>query len=116
MEWNPFLLESVDTLAGDALPSLRVFSSAVDVPLTVFIGEQYAEEDMNSLTGRLLAARHRERPFVGQEDILHWMQEQGLCNVKLPDFLEKDGYLVLDEDGYVQQIRARGWAESGADA
>ena len=102
VEWNPFVLESVDTLAGDALPSLRVFSSVVDVPLTVFIGEQYAEEDMNSLTVKLLAARHREKPFASQGEVLRWLQEQGLCNVKLPDFLERDGYLVTDEYGRLQ--------------
>ena len=102
VEWNPFVLESVDTLAGDALPSLRVFSSVVDVPLTVFIGEEYAEEDMNSLTVKLLAARHREKPFASQGEVLRWLQEQGLCNVKLPDFLERDGYLVTDEYGRLQ--------------
>ena len=99
VEWNPFVLESVAALAGNALSLLRLPSTAADIPLTVFTGEQYADDDLNSLIVKVLCEEHRREPFSTQSEILRWLQEQGLCNAKLPDFLTKEGYLFTDENG-----------------
>lgn len=103
VEWNPFVLESVAALAGNALPTLRIPSSLADAPpLTIFTGEQYADDDLNSLIVKVLSEEHRKEPFRTQSEVLRWLQEQGLCNAKLPDFLTKEGYLFIDENGRLQ--------------
>ena len=102
VEWNPFVLESVAVLSGDALHILYVPSTATDTPLGVFVGEQYAEDDLNAVIVKVLSEEHRREAFTSQGEVLQWLREQGLCNIKLPEFLERDGYLFSDENGTFQ--------------
>ncbi|MDR1246845.1 MAG: hypothetical protein LBK57_07425 [Clostridiales Family XIII bacterium] len=96
--WNAYLLESAAALAGDLLTVLRINTSTIYSPVIVFIGDEYIGEDMNSLILRLLVNENRIEPFTSKESILVWLREQGLCNVKLPSFLETEGHLTYDEN------------------
>ena len=97
--WNVYLLESVSALAGDLLTVLRINTNTIYTPVDVYIGDEFVDEDTNSLIVRLLVKENQLEPFVSKEDVLNWLQEQGLCNAKLPSFLETEGHLFYDESG-----------------
>ena len=97
--WDTYLLESVSALAGDLLTVLRINTSTIYTPVDVYIGDEYADEDMNSLIVRLLVKESQLEPFASKEDVFNWLQEQGLCNAKLPSFLETEGHLFYDDNG-----------------
>lgn len=97
--WNAYLLESVSALAGDLLTVLRINTSTIYTPIDVYIGDEFVDEDTNSLIVRLLLKEGQLEPFTSKEDVFLWLQEQGLCNAKLPSFLETEGHLFYDESG-----------------
>jgi len=100
--WNSYLLESVAALAGDLLTVLRINTSTICTPVAVFIGDDYINEDLNSLIIKLLFKENQIEPFKSKEDVFYWLQDQGLCNTKLPSFLETEGHLFYDESGKLQ--------------
>jgi len=99
ISWNTYLLESVSALAGNLLTVLHINTSTIYTPVDVYIGDEYADEDMNSLVVRLLVKESQLEPFTSKEEVFKWLQEQGLCNAKLPSFLEIEGHLFYDENG-----------------
>ena len=86
--WNSFLLESVTSLADDAPYSLKSPSTSVKFSSTVFLSEAFAEDDFQSFLTKILIAEHNKEPFRSEKDIFNWLKGQGLCNKKLPKFLE----------------------------
>lgn len=100
--WNAYLLESVSALAGDLLTVLRINTSTIYTPVNVYIGDEFIDEDTNSLIVRLLIKESQIEPFASKEDVFNWLQEQGLCNAKLPSFLDAEGRMFYDESGKVQ--------------
>lgn len=97
--WNVFLLESVVRLSDGLVKSLQINTSDVGVPAMIFIGEEYEDEDLESLIIKVLKKEDTAVPFTSKEELLLWLQEQGLCNVNLPAFLENEGYIYYDEEG-----------------
>ncbi|MDO4562929.1 MAG: DNA-directed RNA polymerase subunit alpha C-terminal domain-containing protein [Clostridia bacterium] len=100
--WNVYLLESVSALAGDLITVLRINTSTIYTPVDVYIGDEYRDEDINSLIVRLLMKESQYEPFASKEEVFNWLQAQGLCNAKLPSFLETEGHLFYDECGKVK--------------
>ena len=86
--WNSFLLESVVSLADDTLYSLKIPSTSANFSSTVFLSEEFAEDDYQSFLKKILIAEHGKEPFRSEKEIFNWLKEQGLCNKKLPKFLE----------------------------
>jgi len=97
--WNAYLLESVSALAGDLLTVLRINTSTSYTPVNVYIGDALVDEDTNSLILRLLIKESQIEAFSSKDDVFNWLQEQGLCNAKLPVFLETEGHLFYDGNG-----------------
>lgn len=99
--WNAFLVESIAAMAGNLLGVLHMNTSTVFVPTDVYVGDEYSEEDINSLIIALLAKESQIEPFASKDDVFVWLQEQGLCNAKLPSFLESASLLITDEYGRI---------------
>ncbi|MBR4904149.1 MAG: hypothetical protein IKZ53_05720 [Selenomonadaceae bacterium] len=85
--WNGFLLESVASMAGDFLYKLKLPMTYANFSLTIFLSEEFAEDDFDSFVKKILIAEHQKNPFRSEEDIFNWLNKQGLCNKKLPKFL-----------------------------
>ena len=86
--WNSFLLESVVSLADDAPYRLKIPSTSTNFSSTVFLSEDFAEDDFQSFIKKILSAEHEKEPFRSEKEIFDWLKKQGLCNKKLPKFLE----------------------------
>ena len=86
--WNSFLLESVVLLAEDAPYILKMSSTSAKFSSTIFLSEEFAEDDFQSFLEKILIAEHNKEPFRSEKEIFEWLKEQGLCNRKLPKFLE----------------------------
>ena len=97
ISWNGFLLESVATLAGDAVHKLKFASPLSNFSTAVFVSEEFAEDDFKSFVLKILQAEHNREPFYSEKEIFDWLQSQGLCNKKLPKFLEGRALKLLDE-------------------
>lgn len=87
--WNSFLLESVVSLADDTLYSLKIPSTSANFSSTVFLSEEFAEDDYQSFLKKILIAEHGKEPFLTEKEIFDWLKTQGLCNKKLPKFLQE---------------------------
>ena len=98
VSWNAFILESVVNLADDSIHILRINTSSTYIPTAIFVDERYEEDDLNSFLLKVLKAEHENDPFSSTNEILQWLQEQGLCNIKLPDFLTSEGHITFDEN------------------
>lgn len=95
--WNSFLLESVMSLADD-VPCIKAPSKSVNFSSTIFLSDEFAQDDYQSFLKKILSAEHDKEPFRTEKEIFAWLKTQGLCNKKLPKFLE-DGraFAVLGE-------------------
>ena len=95
--WNSFLLESVVSLADDTICSLKIQSTSVYFSSTIFLSEEFSDDDVQSFVTKILTAEHRKKPFQSEDEIFNWLREQGLCNKKLPKFLEGRAFELLSE-------------------
>lgn len=89
ISWNSFLLESVATLEEDAFYKIKVPSMSTNFSLAIFVAEEFAEDDYQSFLTKILIAEHNKEPFRTEKEIFDWLKTQGLCNKKLPKFLQE---------------------------
>lgn len=89
ISWNSFLLDSVATLAEDVLYKIKVPSTSTNFSLAIFVAEEFAEDDYQSFLTKILIAEHNKEPFLTEKEIFDWLKTQGLCNKKLPKFLQE---------------------------
>lgn len=99
ISWNSFLLESVATLAEDVLCKIKIPSTSANFSLAIFVSEEFAEDDFQSFLTKILIAEHNKEPFRTEKEIFDWLKAQGLCNKKLPKFLEGDKAFELLSEG-----------------
>lgn len=88
MAWNSFLLESMASLADNAPYRLKIPSTSANFSSTIFLSEEFAEDDFQSFLEKILIAEHNKEAFRSEKEIFEWLKKQGLCNKKLPKFLE----------------------------
>lgn len=99
VEWNPFLLESIAAMIPTGINTVKIVSSSSEIPHSIFVSEEYSEDDWSSLLVKLLKKEHEIEPFASKSDILQWLQNEGLCNVNYPAFLDSEHHVVFDDDG-----------------
>ena len=87
ISWTDFLLESVVAIAAEKIHVLKIPTSTSNFSTAIFVDENFAEDNFKSFLIKILRRENNRRPFQSQEEILIWMQKQGLCNKKLPKFL-----------------------------
>ena len=90
VSWNSFLLEGVATLDEDSFYQLKVPRMSTNLSTMIFISEEFAEDDFKTFMHKILTAAHKEKPLNSQDEIFNWLKEKGLCDKKLPKFLEED--------------------------
>ncbi len=88
ISWNSFLLEGVIMLAEDPPYRLRIPSASIKVSSAIFISEEFVAPDFESFLIKILVNEHAKNPFHSEAEIFDWLNMQGLCNKKLPMFLE----------------------------
>lgn len=88
MEWNSFLLESIVSIAENAPDKLTAPHNSSDYSFTIFVSKEFADDDLVSFLKKVVIAKHKKIPFHSEKEIFSWLQKQGLCNKKLPKFLE----------------------------
>lgn len=88
ISWSSFLLESVISLADDAPYRLKIPSTSTNFSPTIFLSEDFAGDDFQSFLLKILSTEHTKEPFRSEKEIFNWLKKQGLCNKKLPKFLE----------------------------
>ena len=84
--WNSFLLESVASL-DDALAKIKIPLSPMNSSATIFLAEEFAEDDYQSFLRKILLAENDKEPFRSEKEILDRLKSLGLCNKNLPKFL-----------------------------
>lgn len=101
-EWNVFVLESILSIAGDLVKTFQMATSSYTMPASIYVSEKYAEDDYNSFLVKLLKEEQDKEPFKSRDEVVNWLQEQRLCNVNMPAFLESEGHLHIDENNRLQ--------------
>lgn len=99
ISWTPFLLESIANMIPREINIVKMLSSSSDVPHSIFVSDEYADDDWNSLLVKLLKVEHAIEPFTTKAAILDWLQAEGLCNVKYPAYLDTENHVYFDGDG-----------------
>jgi len=98
--WNSFLFESVVALSDD----LKIFHSTVAVTgfsSAVFVSEKFSDYKFEEFLLKVLIDEHNRRPFKNYEEILSWLQDNGLCNLTIPKFLFRKHHLSFDTVGKI---------------
>ena len=54
---------------------------------TIFLAEEFAEDDYQSFLRKILLAENDKEPFRSEKEILDRLKSLGLCNKNLPKFL-----------------------------
>ena len=93
ISWNSFLLESVAALAAEKIPVIKSSSTESNFSTAIFVSEDFAEENFNSFVLRILIEEHDKQPFQSEAEILEWLQDNGICNKKLPKFLKTENHI-----------------------
>lgn len=86
--WSSFLLESVVLLADNAPYRLKIPSTSANFSSTIFLSEEFIGDDFQSFLLKILSVEHAKESFHSKKEIFNWLKSQGLCNKKLPKFLE----------------------------
>gem|GEM_PF-3405041 len=92
VEWTNFLLESVVGLTGDAVGRMKITSTSFDMPSTVFVSDKYKATEVETFLTEILLDRQKQQPFKNEKEVFKWLSSQGLCNTKLPGFLEEEHF------------------------
>lgn len=99
ISWTDFLLESIVALANEKFHVLKIQTTRTDFSNAVFVDETFAEDNFKSFLIKILRKENELQPFQTQEEILNWLQDNGLCNKNLPKVLFDKGY--IDADGKI---------------
>lgn len=99
VSWTPFLLESIAEMIPTGVNIVMVMSTTMEFPHAIFVSNDYAEDDWNSLVIKVLKKEHSVEPFRSKKDIFEWLQKEGLCNANFPAFLETEHHIYEDENG-----------------
>ena len=86
--WNSFLLESVALLAGDAIYQIKNPHISAKFSTTIFVSGEFMEDDFKNFLLKILATAYKKKPFFTQDEVFNWLKDKGLCDRKLPKFLE----------------------------
>lgn len=97
--WTPFLLESIAEMIPTGVHMVMLQSSSMEIPHAIFVSDEYEDDDWNSLLVKLLKKEHDAEPFRTKNEMLKWLQKEGLCNVNFPAFLEAEHHVYEDENG-----------------
>lgn len=97
--WTPFLLESIANMIPGGINTIKMVSLSSEVPHAIFVSDEYADDDWNSLLVKLLKAEHAIEPFTTKTAILEWLQAEGLCNIKYPTYLDTEKHVFFDDSG-----------------
>ncbi len=89
MDWNNFLLESVISMAKNAPHKLKTPFNSPKFSSVIFLSEEFEDDNFKSFLLKILKVEHSKKPFQTDKEILQWLKEKGICNTKLPKFLDK---------------------------
>ncbi len=98
VRWTPFLLESIAAILPGGIHRMRIPSYSYKVSHTIFVSDEYADDDWNSLLLKLLKERHKKTPFADKSAILNWLVGERLSK-EYPSFLDNEGHVFQDENG-----------------
>ena len=97
--WTPFLLESVANLLDPGVHNIKMITPNANIPNSIYVDDEYADEDWYSLILRLIKERHALEPFSTKTEVLKWLQSKSLCNKTYPAFLDAENHLFYDSEG-----------------
>ena len=69
------------------------------ISTAVFVSEDFEEDNFDSFCLKVLIEEHDREAFKTREEILNWLQENGLTNKKLPKFLQD--HIIFDKHGNI---------------
>lgn len=97
--WTQFILESIASVHPCGINTIKMMSSSSEIPHSIFVCDNYADDDWCSLLVKILKSEHAIEPFTTKTAVHEWLQSEGLCNVKYPSFLETENHVFFDENG-----------------
>lgn len=94
ISWNAFLLEGVATLSPKSIVTVRAPAKIVESSLAIFLAAKFAKDNFKSFLLKVVRAEHERHPFSSEKKLLLWLMNRGLCNDKLPKFLDTESLEV----------------------
>ncbi|MBR1677456.1 MAG: hypothetical protein IJ706_09130 [Clostridia bacterium] len=99
IEWNPYLLESVMELTSNIVNTILIPTTTYLSLTHIFVGEQYADDEYQEFVLKLLDEAYDKDFFATKAEMREWLNERGLINNNLPNFLDGTQYYYTDENG-----------------
>ena len=99
--WNSVLLESVIAVIPKDIGTVKTLSPFSGTPRTIFVCEDYVDEDWNSFLIKIIKSKHSQAHFSSKSAILMWLRKEGLCR-KYPKVLQSRDHVYINESGELQ--------------
>ena len=93
--WNGWLAMSLVKKFFDDIPVLEYQTSNNETLNAIFLHPSFELESYEEFIKWLVKSEHVRSPFQDLDEIKNWLMDEGLINIKLPNFL--DGYVYKDQ-------------------
>ena len=98
VDWNEFLLENL-IVQSKKTNVIYMFGDPLKHPNAIYVSDAFSKDTFDSFLIKILTEEVHKGSFTSKIEMRDWLREEGLIDVKLPNFLESAKYFYVNETG-----------------
>lgn len=98
VDWNEFLLENL-IVQSKKINVVYMFGDPLQHPNAIYVAEEFSKDTFDSFLIKVLTEEVHKGSFTSKIEMRDWLREEGMIEVKLPNFLESAKYFYVNETG-----------------
>ena len=98
VDWNEFLLENL-VVKSKKINVVYMFGDPLKHPNAIYVAEKFSKDTFDSFLIKVLTEEVHKGSFTSKVEMRDWLREEGMIEVKLPNFLESAKYFYVNETG-----------------
>lgn len=98
VDWNEFLLENL-IVQSKKINVVYMFGDPLRHPNAIYVAKEFSKDTFDSFLIKVLTEEVHRGSFTSKVEMRDWLREEGMIEVKLPNFLESAKYFYVNETG-----------------
>ena len=98
VDWNEFLLENI-VVQSKSINVINMFGDPLKRPNAIYVADEFSKDTFDSFLIKILTKEVHKGSFTSKIEMRDWLREEGMIEVKLPNFLEGAKYFYVNETG-----------------
>lgn len=98
VDWNEFLLENL-IVQSKKINAIYMLGDPLQHPNAIYVAEEFGKDTFDSFLIKVLTEEVHRGSFTSKIEMRDWLREEGMIEVKLPNFLESAKYFYVNETG-----------------